>query len=473
MSDTSSGTFAADVPLSGGDALQPLREHRGFIIVFTLSAVLFSLALTYIYSERYSAATAVFFKPSDITEVNHHDQQALGSKLPVPTQKNVTQTITQLATSGVVMRRVVEDLHLDVPKQRDVSGPWYRHYYKLLKYAAEDFADAAWKILKYGDVINDPIASAVYKLQKATKISNDDSYIYTISISADSLENAKQQVDKLIEVLTTVLGRDDRLAFEHQSTEMLRLRDAKVREIEMLAAQIQALAAGNQVASLYDEEKTVTERLSKTREELADAQADLEQTDAKLAATAEKLRIAVPLAANDGTPLATARASRLSPEDYGKLTSKKLDAEVDGRGLRARVTSFRNTYTSLVPRVAVLADMQAKSDLLGAKLASAKRDYQSLTDGITELAIRQTAGQGELHVQATPSGSIQPVSPIKIYHVGAAAGLALLIAIGLAYVLDYFEIRLFMPPEGGRSRRRRRAWVEPAGAPGMSPGVAD
>ena len=228
---------------AGRESLRPLREHRAFIIVFVLSAVLSALALTYIYSERYQAEATIFFKPSDVTEVNKHGQEALGSRLPVPTQKNITQTITQLATSDVVLRKVVGDLRLDVKKPRDVGGPWYRHYYKLLKYELEDYADEAWKILKYGAVIDDPTAAAMRKLYKAIKITNNDSYIYSVAVSADSLKSAAEQVDKLVDVLTAVLGRDDRLAFEHRNAELAQLRDQKARQIEDLNAAIQIILA--------------------------------------------------------------------------------------------------------------------------------------------------------------------------------------------------------------------------------------
>ena len=137
------------------------------------------------------------------------------------------------------------------------------------------------------------------------------------------------------------------------------------------------------------------------------------------------------------------------------------------------MAAIEHTYAALVPRIQVLTNVKAQDDLLAAKLASAKRDYAALTDGIAELAIRQTTGQSELHVQARAGGSIQPVSPIKIYHVLTAGLLAGLIAVGLAYVLDYFEIRLFLPPAGGWSKDSRRALAEAAPQPGMAPGAAD
>jgi hypothetical protein len=71
--------------------------------------------------------------------------------------------------------------------------------------------------------------------------------------------------------------------------------------------------------------------------------------------------------------------------------------------------------------------------------------------------LQWTTGQSQLRLQANATAPLAPVSPIKIYHVGAALLLALMIAIGLAYVLDYFGIRLFLPPPGGERRRIMRS----------------
>jgi uncharacterized protein involved in exopolysaccharide biosynthesis len=471
MTDIPADAEAESSPLGPGEVLRPLREHAGFITVFIMSAILSALALTYIYSERYQAAETIFFKPSDVTLVVRHGQEALGSRLPVPTQKNVTQTITQLVTSGVVLGRVVNDLHLDVAKARDVSGPWYRHYYQVVKYQLKDFADAAWKILKYGAIIDDPVAGAMYKLYKSIKITNDDSYVYTVAVSADSLGSAVEQTHKLVEVVIEQLNRDDRLGFERRTAELIRLRGQKSDEIEQLNAAMQTLLANNRVASIDDELKTLTDRLSKLRQEGTDVRADLDQSEAKVAATAEKLRVAVPATAGDGNPVPIAHPSRISPEDYGKLTTKKLDAEVDSRGLRARLGAIDHAYNELVPRIQVLTEVKAQEVLLAVKLASAKQDYAALTDGIEELAIREATGETELHVQARPNGSVRPVSPIKIYHVAAAAILATLVAVGLAFVLDFFQIRLFLPPPGGRKTRSALRKAVPA--PTMAPSGAD
>jgi hypothetical protein len=52
-----------------------------------------------------------------------------------------------------------------------------------------------------------------------------------------------------------------------------------------------------------------------------------------------------------------------------------------------------------------------------------------------------------------------------MYHVLAAGVLAVLTAVGFAYVLDYFKIRLFLPPGSGLPRRQ----LDPKSALARSP----
>ena len=102
------------------DAMQPLREHIAFIVVFVLSAMLSALALTYIYSERYRGEATILFKPAELTKLTQHTTQALGSPFPSNTAfKAIDQTITQMLDSDALLRQVVADLHLEVP---DAAG---------------------------------------------------------------------------------------------------------------------------------------------------------------------------------------------------------------------------------------------------------------------------------------------------------------------------------------------------------------
>lgn len=449
------------------EGLRPLRAHRAFIVVFVLSAMLSALTLTYIYSERHRAETTIFFKPSDVTQLSTHATQALGSPFPYTLFKVVAQTVIALVDSDALLRRVVTELHLDVKEPRDFSGPWYIRYYKEVKYRLADDMSDLWQFLKWGRLIEeDPVDQAIVGLRKQVKVRNDDSYVFTLQVSAKTPQRSVATANALAATLVELLARDDQRASRKRGEELEALRDGKIREIEDIEARIRDLLARNHVASVQEEIEKVTARASHLQQERSGTMADLRQSEGKVAGLAEKLRLPNPqTTAREEDTTAFHRVSRVTAEDYAKLTSDRLSAEVASGSLRARLDSIERSYAALVPRLQVLDQMQAEYDLMSAQLQSAKRDYTALTDAYQEAVIKATSGQSELHIQAKATASLGPVSPIKIYHVGAAGLLAALIAIGLAYVLDYFDIRLFLPPPAGRRRRR----LEPSRAPAPSP----
>ena len=141
--------------------------------------------------------------------------------------------------------------------------------------------------------------------------------------------------------------------------------------------------------------------------------------------------------------------------------------QIRSRGLGAKLASIERSHAAATARLQVLDNVHAQYDFLTAQLTAAKRDFSALSDSYQESVIQSTTGQGELRLQAKATAPPLPVSPIKIYHIAAAAGVALMIAIGLAYVFDYFGICLFLPPAGGERRRvaaSRALAPEPEGA---------
>jgi uncharacterized protein involved in exopolysaccharide biosynthesis len=438
------------------EGLRPLREHRAFISVFILSALLSALVLTYVYSERYRAEVIILFRPSDVMRLGTHAIQALGSPFPNTPFKAITQTIFGLVASDELLERVVNDLHLDRAEPRDVSGPWYIRSYKELKYALQDYGNDAWMFLKWGRIIEeDPVHKAVTELRKQVKVRNDDSYLYSLQVTAKTPQRAAAIADDVAFVLADLLQRDDQRSVIREGQERRALGDAKSHEIEGIEERMRDLLASNQIASIQEEINKTTERASKLQGQLTDTTADLRQGQAKVAGLAERLRVRGPQTSNrdeDSAPVPG--LSRITAEDYAKLTSKKLDAEVEATALRSRLNSFEQSYAALMPRIQALDQIAAQYDLMSAQLTNAKRDFTTLTDASQETVIRATSAQTELRIQAQAVIPDAPVSPIKIYHVLGAGLLAAMIVIGLAYVLDYFTIRLFLPPAGGRRRRR-------------------
>jgi hypothetical protein len=96
-----------------------------------------------------------------------------------------------------------------------------------------------------------------------------------------------------------------------------------------------------------------------------------------------------------------------------------------------------------------------------------------INDALQEEILQEQSDLTSLIVAGPAAWTDAPKTPIKIYHVGLAAGLGLLLALGLAYVFGYFDIRLFMSPEDRRERTPLRPQLAPAAGPLLSavPGV--
>ena len=447
-------TPEANQPFSAEEILRPLRENRGFIAIFVLSAVLTALALTYAYSERYRSEVTIFFKPSEVTHLSSHSIQALGSPFPYTLFKVVAQTVIGLVDSDGLLRRVVLELRLDAKEPKDFSGPWYIRLYKELKYWLAELAGDAWQLVKWGRFIEeDPVEQAIAQVRKSIKVRNDDSYVFTLQVTAKSPERAAATADALGAALVEVLAQDNRRASSKRGEELATLRNAKLREIEGIESRMQNLLANLGVASIQQEIEAVTGRASTLLQQRSDTIADLQQSEGKEAELGRRLALSgiQPVAQQDGAGLR--RSNRITPDDYAKLTSDKLAAGVATAALRARLGSMDRLYGGIVPRLQQLNAAQAEHDLMSTQLQAAKRDYAALNDSYQETVIKNASGQSELHIQSKATLPNEPVSPVKIYHVGMAGFLSALIAIGLAFVFDYFGIRFFPPPAGGRHRQ--------------------
>jgi uncharacterized protein involved in exopolysaccharide biosynthesis len=467
MVDTSASAASAAYSDFEGEGLRPLREHRAFIIVFVLSAMLTALALTYIYSERYQAENLIYFKTSVVPRLVPNSFEAFGSPAPTVTYRVILQTITGLVESDEILRGIVKDLHLDYQEPRDYSGSPFVQDVKRVMYGISDFMGNLSSYASFGRVIEpDPTSGAIGALRKQIKIVSEDSFLYTLRVNAKTPQLAAAIADHLGVALLDVLRRDGQASAGKESAEAVALRDAKLRDIEGIETKIRDLLTSIQVVSIAEEITHITDRTSRLLQDRSTTLADLRQSDAKVAGLAEKLRLAG--GGPDEDTAAPRRPSRINAGDYAKLTSDKLDAEVNSRALRGKLDSLERSYAAELGRFQALNQAQADYDLMSAQLKTDTKDYATLTDAVAQLAIKTANGPTELRIQEKAQIPKTPLSPIKMFHVLAAGALAALIAIALAYVFDYFDIRLFLPPGGGPRSRGR----EPPRAPAFEPAAA-
>ncbi len=445
--------------------LEPIRKHRSFIWVFILSAMLSSLALTYVFSEKYEGETTIFLKPIESTRLREHDTQAFGAPVPQAAYKVVGQTLDDLAKSEALLRDIVTKLNLDIPDSRDYDGlPWYTRYYKITKDFVLDYGNDAWSILKYGRVIDEnPTASAVMALRKDVKIVNADSYVYLLRVRDKKQERVAHIANELAEGLVNLLRSEDQRPARTQREQLETLLAAKNEQIEEYEVRLENLLASNQIASLSQETEKDMSRYSDQELSRVYLEADIKESRALIASYAAKLQL------KSNAAVSPRNEDKIQPEDFKKMSSDKLAAEVALDGQTAKYASQLQSLAKLTSRLDRLPSLQREYDLLNARLERAKRDYLLLNDALQEAIVKETSAQTELLIQNeahTPDG---PETPIKIYHVGLATGLGALLAIGMAFVLGYFNIRVFMPSKGYKARGKSQPLpASPAGAPAGS-----
>ena len=190
---------------------EPLREHLLFILVFVLSAMLSALILTFIFSEQYRAEATIFFKPAETTKLTQHTTEALGAPFPSNTQFiAVDKTISQLLDSDALLRQVVADLHLEVPRAPGhLQGPGMLSTTHRSNMRSRISRGYAWDILRWGRVIDDPVGGAIARLRRTLKVTSNDSYVYNLTASAKTPQLAKAIADDLGTRLVDTLRKID------------------------------------------------------------------------------------------------------------------------------------------------------------------------------------------------------------------------------------------------------------------------
>jgi uncharacterized protein involved in exopolysaccharide biosynthesis len=421
-------------------ALEPLRAHLAFIVVFVVSATASALALTYIYSEQYQAEATILFKPQSYMRLNEQQTEALGSPVPTTPFKVIGQTLSGLAKSDAVLQPVVTELRLDVLDPKDYSGPWYVSWYRRVKDFVIDVGGDAWSMLKYGRIIEeDPVAQAVRNLKKNIKVEHEDSYVFTIRAIDKKPKVVAAIADTLAGRLTDLLRSADQAPALKRREELEGLLTSKAANIRDLEGRMHDLLASHHLGSLMPEIENGTSRFSQLEFSRAQVEAELRQEEERLGGLTSKLGAIDETATNTRVWDALSRLG----QNYPKFTTEKLTAEVNVGALYEKRASIEKSIGKLRAHLQLLSEIQIGYNQMATELDAAKRDYTILAGAVQEAIIRQTTAQNELRIQDKAQVPELPRSPIKIYHVGLAAFLAAIVAVGLAYVFDYFGIDFF------------------------------
>jgi uncharacterized protein involved in exopolysaccharide biosynthesis len=434
MPDVTEGEGAAagtEVPFRA--YLSVLGAQRGFILLFCLSAIATSLALTYIVSDKYESATTLSYRPQEVTRLKAEDSQAFGAPSPVAPFEVIAQNLTELVKSESILKPVVIELKLDQEVRAPEGGPWYERWYRATKKLVLDWSDKAWMVLKYGRVIEeDPVLAATKRLRRNVTVVDKTAYIFYIVVRDKYPRRAAMIVDAIAARLVDYLREDQRAPGSTKRVQIQRLLESKEKEIARYQKDIERLLTRNELVSSELEAQQTVARWSEMELARVRLEGEITETRKRLGDLEERQK-------GGAGPL-------LQPADYKKLESERLFTEIELDGALAKYEHLEKEIADLEARRDRLPPVRNQLDQLQTRLEMTRREAVQLRDSYQEAVVQETRESSEaqvLHPAVTPS---LPVAPIKIYHVGLAAFVSFLLAIALVYMLTYAEIYVLFPP---------------------------
>jgi len=471
-----------------------LARRGGLILVFCLSASLSSLALTYIFSEKYVAYTTVLYRPKEAVRFQLKQPEAMGFPPPFVTYESIGNTLEELARSDAIARQVVQILGLDRPAPK---RPGWRGLLISTKQGLKKLAGKAWQMLKYGRTIEEePFSAAVRKLQENTAIKpTKKAYTFRLVALDDDPQRAATIVDTQARVLADFLsGENVRSAQQEKEQLAVRLTQNQ-REVAEARAALAQFKKTSRISSLAEETSLQLKAVANLEEELAQTQIDLRATERKRDELRARLAREQPLVKYQSTTsdnpvvqemklelarlqvqragllekftpeyqevkaldarlqevraklnsevgkIVSSESTRLS-DVYQKVTADEASAEADVEAAEARRRSVAGAISRSKAGMKTLDQNQSRLAELTLHLDVAERSYKLLSDAYEEARIAEGRSASEVAVLHPALVPAAPERPIKILHVAVSGIMGLFLAVGYFVFLSYFDSSL-------------------------------
>jgi len=366
------------------------------------SAVVNSVLITYLLTEKYRASTLVLITPQTEVAVAHPAgaKELLNfpvSPVGVSTQTETsTKTYTELIKSRPVVERVVRTLGLDKPEDK-ATRSLFTAAYRTLKNGVKAVVAGAWQILKYGRVIRGrPFDKAASELSKRIAVvPTRNSYVFAIDCVWNDPKLAAGIANETARAFVDLLADISR--GEAEGT--LRFIEHRLHEseAELGEARLALREFKEQNHSVAFEEETVQKiRL------IAKLEGALEQVKSELSGLLNQFTADNPKVRNG-----QARKARLA-ESIARRRSELLR----------------------------LPAAEARLATLELNVKTAEQVYKFIAQQYEDARIREARKTTDIRVVAPALVPVRPIQPIKIYYAAVALFMALMVGVSLAFAFE-------------------------------------
>ena len=429
------------------DYLRLLAAERMFLAVFSLSAVLTAVALTYVSSERYEARAALFYRPQEVTRFSGKEARAFGSPVPQGPFKVISQTVQEVMLSDSILRPVVSELNLAAVEPRP-PAVWYVELYREIKDWLLDRLADGWSLLKYGRLFPaDRVENAVDALRANVIVRNRDSYVFELIVRDTRPDRPAKIAQALANGVSEWLVGQETLPGRERARQLSTLIAAKERDISRLHEQVSELLKSQGTASLPLETERTTSGAHDLKLEEKRLAAEIADKQAVVATLGQRLTQAL---VSQGAP--RGRGGFFNPDDGKKMASDRLFTEIQLRGAIAQDEVLKAEIDGMERQVAEFPRAQARLSELETALDASKRDLVELRADLQEAELRSSVPVAELRILSPAAAPVRPVSPIKIYHAGLALVVSLVLGVGMVIALTMLDLRALFSSKAPKGR---------------------
>lgn len=469
-----------------------LSDNRWYVVIFVVSAMLTSLAITYVVSERYRAGTLIIYRPTDVVEVQTKfvmpQKTAFGFPVPSAPFDALGATLEQVGGSERVLRKVVIELNLDAPDPIPPSG--WAYWYHSTKNFVKQLKTDTLQLLKYGRLLeSDPTTEAIIDLQNNVTIEPLENYTVRVVVKDRDPIRAARIADKIAEHLVEEMRDLAVGSAKVRGSELEQQVKNKQQEVIDTRNRIKSLKESADFKLLDEETKLLLETIESLERELAQNRKNLAGAEARLQSFVEsraqiermvkssetieddavhtelrKMRAnyAVTLRGllekhGDGHPevadvkarieevdllLASTGPTRLTSmtsalnEVYQKTGVDEVNTKAEVKGLQAAndrlMQAVQDARSRLFP-----PSVEVELRELELELKLREIEYTEVATARDEFRIAESASIPEIEPLFNATPIHKPVSPIKIYHVGLSGLLALSLALAAVFVVDF------------------------------------
>lgn len=419
--------------------LSTIGRHVRLIAVIAILAAVVAYGASYVFSPSYGATTKVLVRAREARFLTSTGQDLANQPGVIDSSlaKSLAQTNAGLVASRDVAERVVNDLHLDVPRPEDTS------FIGSVRSEIKRAYTVAKSIIAHGFYAEPatPFEAAVVELQgelKATPIK--DSYLIEVKASADDPKLAAA----IAEAATVALVDVSKARFAKDATtyqDFLKTQvDRAQSDVQAADHAIRDYKQANGITNVSEQLRLSAGSQEQVRQQLQQAEVDLDGAQAKRTAIQ---RSVASLSDTEQTTTtvqsgrsATTTTSTSPNIVYQQLSRDLAQVRSDIAALEARRDALKASLITPDTNSGVLPTQEAKLNELHLTLTAREDTFRTIQGTYQQAIINAAQGAQEISQADHATVPLYPERPVRwlIAVIGLILGCAA--ALFLAFLID-------------------------------------